>query len=147
MIEKFADIATSELEFELLESFSMDQVAGMPDAGDTDLRKYLNFLLEKKGLVRRDVVATAQINDTYGWELFCVGKKKPSRNKLLALAFALQLSPSEAKKLLYLGKASALYAKDRRDAIILLALHHRLTLAECDVFLYEHKLETICESK
>lgn len=139
-----AEASTVDFENRLLDAFSIDDVLQAPEIVSISLRDYLQEMLETQGLVRKEVIAEARINETYGWELFCVGKKKPSRNKLLALAFAMKLNPDQTRRLLRHGEASALYAKDKRDAAILLALHHGLSLAQCDELLFRHGLETIC---
>lgn len=140
------ELSTQDFENRLYESLSLDDIFAAPEIVNINLRDYLNEMLETQGLVRKEVISEARINETYGWELFCVGKKKPSRNKLLALAFAMKLNPDQTRRLLRHGEASALYAKDKRDAAILLALHHGLTLVECDDLLFRNGFETICDA-
>lgn len=140
------ELSTQDFENRLYESLSLDDIFAAPEIVNINLRDYLNEMLETQGLVRKEVISEARINETYGWELFCVGKKKPSRNKLLALAFAMKLNPDQTRRLLRHGEASALYAKDKRDAAILLALHHGLKLVECDDLLFRNGFETICDA-
>lgn len=84
------------------------------------LPEHLNMLLERKGLKRADVVRGSLLDRSYVYLIFS-GKKTPSRDKLIAIAFGLKLSVDETQKMLKLSGNRELYAIDRRDAIILFA--------------------------
>ncbi len=54
------------------------------------LRDHLNALLVQKGLLVADVVRGSQLERKYVYQIFD-GKKRPSRDKLIAIAFGLGL--------------------------------------------------------
>lgn len=87
------------------------------------LPEYLSLLLKQKHLRRADVVRESHLDRTYVYQIFS-GKKVPSRDKLLAIAFGLQLSTEEAQKMLKLSGNLELYVRDKRDAAILFAIQH-----------------------
>lgn len=87
------------------------------------LPEYLSLLLEQKHLRRADVVRGSHLDRTYVYQIFS-GKKVPSRDKLLAIAFGLQLSDVETQKMLKLSGNLELYVRDKRDAAILFAIQH-----------------------
>lgn len=113
------------------------------DLGQRDLPGMLADLLDAKGLRRIDVVHEAQLNETFGYQIF-KGKRKPSRNKVLQLALGMRLNLKETDRLLQAAEVSTLYCKDRRDAIIIYCIEHDATLAETNDSLYEFGEDTIC---
>lgn len=106
------------------------------------LPEYLRQMLEEKGLARAEVVRAAGINDTFGYQIF-MGQRRPSRDYVLALAFALRLTLKEADRLMQAAGVNGLYCKDRRDAIIIFCLVHGATLQETDEELYRLGERTI----
>ena len=66
------------------------------------LPEYLALQLKQKHLKRADVVRGSHLDRTYVYQIFS-GKKAPSRDKLLAIAFGLQLSDEETQKMLKLS--------------------------------------------
>ena len=65
----------------------------------SDLAEHLNMLLSEKGIKKADVVRRSLLDRTYVYKIFS-GKKIPSRDKLLALAFGLGLSDDETRAML-----------------------------------------------
>jgi hypothetical protein len=134
---------TEELLNELLNSDSPEQFLEHHHTGTRELADYLQELLATHGLERVGVVHAAQLNDTYGYELFTGKKKRPSRNIVLQLAFAMGLSLRETDRLLQAAGASRLYCKDTRDAIIIFCLDRHATLNEVNEVLYARDEETL----
>lgn len=113
------------------------------EVGQRDLTGMLADLLDAKGLRRVDVVHAAQLNETFGYQIF-KGQRSPSRNKVLQLALAMNLDLKETDRLLQAASVSTLYCKDRRDAIIIYCIEHGASLAETNDSLYEFGEDTIC---
>lgn len=103
------------------------------------LSEHLNVLLLQKGLSRADVVRGSQLDRVYVYQIFS-GEKTPSRDKLIAIAFGLCLTDDEAQKLLKLSGNRELYARDKRDALLLFALHHKKNIFEVNELLTSHSL-------
>lgn len=101
------------------------------------LSGHLELLLSQKGVSRAEVVRRSLLDRTYAYQIFS-GEKKPSRDKLIAIAFGLCLSDDEAQKLLKLSGNRELYARDERDALILFALQHKKTILEVNELLFDH---------
>lgn len=59
----------------------------------------LAALLKEKGLTRSQAIRNSLLNTIYGQQIFA-GTKTPSRDKLIAIAFGMQLSFQEADTLL-----------------------------------------------
>ena len=99
-------------------------------------------LLHKKGLTRSQVIRNSMLNTIYGQQIFA-GTKTPSRDKLLAIVFGLQLDFEETDTLLKQQGYARLYPRRTRDAIIVYGLLHGLSLLDTNTLLYENELETL----
>lgn len=99
------------------------------------LPDYLHQLLEEKELSQPRVVSEAGLNATYGYEIF-TGKKRPSREKVLPLAFAMHCTLKETNRMLQAANVNELYVKNRRDAIIIFCLEHAYSLMKTNEELF-----------
>ena len=133
---------TEELLHELLSSPDPAAYIDRHEIGHRSLSAYLNQLLEEKGLRRADVVRAANLNETFGYQIF-KGQRSPSRDKVLQLAFALRCDLTETNRLLKAAGANELYCKDRRDAIILFCIDHGWELQRANEELYRFGEETL----
>ena len=102
---------------------------------DRPLADYLTKLLEKHGLKRTDVIRESGMNDIYVHQIFS-GKRTPSRDKLLCICFGMRLSAEETQDVLKWCGFPVLYAKKRRDSVILYALYREMSLMQCNEELY-----------
>ena len=135
---------TEELLQELLSAPDVECVSrGTSHRQKRSLSDYLQQQLDEKGLERAAVVRAAGINDTFGYQIF-MGQRGASRNKVLQLAFAMELTLKEANRLLQAAGTNELYCKNRRDAIIIFCLDHGYKLQKADEELYRFGEETIC---
>jgi len=100
-----------------------------------DLPDYLQQLLDEKGLSRPKIVSEAGLNATYGYDIF-TGKKHPSREKVLPLAFAMRCTLQETNRMLQAAGVNELYVKNRRDAIIIFCLEHGYSLMKTNEELF-----------
>ena len=81
------------------------------------------------GQVPERVIKMASIERTYGHQLFN-GTRKPSRDKVIQLAFGFRLGVDEAQRLLKIAQKSLLYTKIKRDAVILYCLNNQKSIIE-----------------
>lgn len=110
------------------------------------LSEHLHMLLSQKNLSRADVIRGSLLGRAYVYRIFG-GDKTPSRDKLIALAFGLQLSDTETQKLLKLSGNRELYARDGRDALILFALQKNMTIMDANSMLFEHGFAVLDTAK
>lgn len=134
---------TEELLAELRESPSVDAYLADNTPVARSLADYLQELLDAHHLERAQVVHDAQLNDTYGYQIF-MGQRNPSRDKVLQLAFAMGLPLTETNRLCQAAGVNPLYVKNRRDAIIIFALDHSYTLQKVNEELYRFGEKTLC---
>lgn len=134
---------TEELLRELLCAPSPQAFAELHQQYERDLPGYLQELLAEKGLKQADVVRDANLNATFGWQVF-TGQRGASRNKVLQIALAMRLDLRETNRLLKIAGHNELYCKVRRDAIIIFCVDKEYTLQETNETLYEFGEETVC---
>lgn len=109
---------------------------------ESTLSEHLMALLKQKGIKRADVVRDSGLEKAYVYQIFN-GEKKPSRDKLIAMAFGLHLNIEETQRMLKSGGCSELYARVRRDAVILFAVNLGKNIAEADELLYANGFVTL----
>lgn len=128
---------TDELLQKLLSSPDPAQFAKENRITQRNLPVYLQQLLDEKGLRRSKVIQAANLNPTYGWEIF-MGKAHASREHYLALIFAMGCTLVEANRILRAAGHNELYCKTRRDAIIIFCLDNGYTLQQVNDALYQY---------
>ncbi len=100
---------------------------------------YISRLCENRNIVPERVIRKSGIERTYGHQLFN-GRRKPSRDKVLQLAFGLGMNYNEVQELLKVARKSALYPRVKRDAVIIYALKRRLSFEDVQTTLFELSL-------
>jgi len=103
---------------------------------DCTLAEYIARLMKEKELKKIDVVKRSRLSEVYTYQILA-GMKNPDRDKLICIVFALDSDLKQTNRLLKLGGKSELYAKNRRDSIIIFALEKNLSLEDTNDLLYE----------
>lgn len=106
------------------------------------LSEYLRVLLDDRGLKRSDVVAKTGLDKAYVYQIFA-GKKNPSRDKLITIAFGMKLSEEETQLMLKLSGHRELWPKDERDALFLYAIQRGMSLEDVDTQLERYGLDPL----
>ena len=129
---------TEELVNELKECTSINDYIMENESQFLELNtaEYIEILMEHKGLKKIDIVKRSKLSEVYTYQILA-GMKNPDRDKLLCIIFALEADVAEADCLLKIAGKSELYAKHRRDTIIMFALSKKLTIDETNDLLYE----------
>lgn len=90
---------------------------------------HLSELCRTRGIKAVEVIRRADLERTYGHQLFN-GTRRPSRDKLLQLAFGFGLSVEETQELLKVARKSLLYPKLLRDAAVMRCLYEHKSLGD-----------------
>lgn len=133
---------TEEVLQGLLDSPSLDEFIDAHEFPAVTLAEFLEQMLEKKGLKRSRVVRMADLNETFGYQIF-TGARNPSRDKVLQIAFAMALSLRETNRALMAAGASSLDPKRRRDAIVIFCIDQGCSLQKVNEELYRLGEETV----
>ena len=130
---------TSHLENELKNSTSLDTFLEkhQDELSDCSLSDQLGKMLQKKGLTKAEVVKECNLNEVYAYQILS-GVRRPSRDKLLCLCFAMKATLAETQSLLKESGFAPLYVRSHRDSIILFAITHGHTLLQLNTDLYDH---------
>lgn len=107
-----------------------------------DLPTYLDDILQEKNMSIADVAREAQLDHKYIYQIFD-GRKKASRDKIIAIAYGFRLSEDETQTLLKISGYQPLYSKADRDIIILWAIKHGKNLSETNEMLYDRGFQTL----
>lgn len=113
---------TEDLLKTLLRTDEYSQFQELKDNGIVSLAEHLDALLDQKETSKAEVIYRARLDTVYGYQIFN-GTRKPSRDKLLQLAFGFPLTYKETLTLLRIAGVGSLYVRRRRDSIIIFALN------------------------
>lgn len=130
---------TSNLENELKNCDSLDTFLkeNSSELSIDPLTSNLQALIASHGMTKTDVVKDCNLNEVYAYQILS-GARRPSRDKLLCLCFAMKASLEETQFLLREGRFPLLYVRDQRDSIIMYALSHSHTILMLNSELYDH---------
>ncbi len=109
----------------------------------SSLSEYLELLISEKKLRKSTVIKRSNLDKNYAYQIFNGNKEKPSRNKVIMLAFGMGLSVLETRKLLKVAGVSDLYARNPRDSIIIYCLNKGLSLIDANEYLNDYNLELL----
>lgn len=131
MIDKTTEDLFNELKTDLdIENF----IAENQPEFTTPLNKYLCKLLEEKKLTRKEIAFELNVDPSYIHHIFS-GKKNPSRERLLAIARAMNLNLEETQYLLRYGNYGILYPRNPFDSVIIYSIEKNLTFKEMNSYL------------
>ncbi|HCL20998.1 MAG TPA: XRE family transcriptional regulator [Oscillibacter sp.] len=136
---------TDTLQQELMSTNNLDRflVENGDSFRDVPLQEAIQRIFDEKGMSKAQLAKQSGISEVYLHQLFS-GRRFPSRSRLLCLCFGLGATVDEAQSLLQQARHAPLYSRDRRDAIIIFALSHHMTLFEVNDKLFTENLDTLC---
>ena len=139
-------VKTSELLHRLLRAVNIRQFIRQ-NGKNMDVPRfhdYITRLSREKQMLPASVIKNSGIDRTFGYQIFS-GKRTPSRDKVIQLAFGFGLDYEETQELLKIARRSALYPKMLRDAVLIHALSNGLTLIDAQAALFELSLPLLGE--
>lgn len=104
--------------------------------------KCLKGIIQSKKISKSEAINNSMIEKHYGYQIF-QGIKTPSRDKLIMLCIGIGADLTQTEKLLNSIKASPLYAKDGRDAVIMFGLLHKLSVIDINLMLYDRGFDVL----
>lgn len=147
-IHKMMEKSTNELRHEIRDATDVEDYLTLNKEHllKGSLSEHLHTLLAEKKLRRADVIRGSLLGRAYVYRIFA-GEKIPSRDKLIALSFGLQLTEEETQKMLKLSGNRELYARDKRDALLLFALQRNRSIMDANEMLLDHGLAVLDTTK
>ena len=135
---------TGQLMQELMDSNDLNRVLSENDVSfrEDSLTDALQCLFDARDISKAMLAKNSGISEVYLHQVFS-GRRTPSRDRLLCLCIGLGASAEEAQSLLQQAHHAPLYARDKRDAVLLFGLSHSLTLPEINDALFTAGAETL----
>lgn len=110
---------------------------------ETGFQELLQELFHNAGISKATLAKRAETSEVYLYQIFS-GTRTPSRDRVLCLCFGLSATQEQTQELLRIGGMAQLYSKNRRDAVIMYGLTHRLELPKVNDLLFAEDEETLC---
>lgn len=107
-----------------------------------DLSSYIKAVLAEKGMSTADMQKKSGIDRTYIYQIMD-GSKHPGRDKIIAIAIACEMTLPECQRALEIAQEGILYAKSRRDSLVIYAINKKLSIMELNGLLEEHDLPSL----
>ncbi|MDY3225959.1 MAG: helix-turn-helix transcriptional regulator [Candidatus Faecousia sp.] len=103
----------------------------------------LQALFQKSGLSKAALAKRAGTSEVYLYQILS-GMRTPSRDRTICLCFGLPATLEQTQELLKRSGFAQLYARNRRDAIIMYGLIHGMELLEVNDRLFAENEATLC---
>lgn len=87
---------------------------------------YFKDVIESKNIFLKDVYSFAGVTESWGGKIISMEKHTKNRDLILRLCIAGHFSLEEINRALKLYGMNPLYAKDKRDASIIVAINNRI---------------------
>ncbi len=139
----------------LLENVKPDQIDGyfkdnrayMAD-GKKAFYYYMKDVIEEKNILLKDVYSFAGVSEKYGSQIIEMEKHTKNRDLIIRFCVAGHFNWDETNRALKLYGMTELYAKDSRDACIIVAINNRIyDLASIDDMLTERGLKKLSKDE
>ena len=141
---------TNELDKQL-EQMKPEELAGyfkdndkyMPDK-EKGFSFYMKDVFQSKNILLKDVYSRADVSENYGRKILSGEKHTKNRDLIIRFCVAGHFSLGEINRALKMYEMSPLYAKDRRDAVLIVAVNNRkYDLTDIDDMLTDQGLEKL----
>lgn len=103
---------------------------------------YLKKLMKRQNTNKKEVIKNSLVNEIYCYQIFA-GSRMPTKDKIIAIALALQLDLDETQRLLSLGGAAVLYPKNSRDCVLINAINTHSSVSELNRELFERHMDCL----
>ena len=105
---------------------------------------YVKDVIQEKNIRLKDVYSFAGLSESYGEQILNMRKHTKDRDVIIRLCVAGRLTLDEINRALKLYGMQPLYAKDKRDACMIVAINNRkYQLFEIDDMLVEQGLKKL----
>ncbi len=105
---------------------------------------YMKDVLDEKNIKLKDVYSFAGVTESYGSKIVTMEKHTKDRDLIIRLCLAGHFNWDETNRALKLYGLSELYAKDPRDACIIVAVNNRIfDMYEIDEMLIRQGLKKL----
>lgn len=126
-----------------LDEFYRENNKNMTDSGKA-FYYYMKDIVESRNILFKNIYLLAGVSESYGEKIIRMEKHTTNRDLIIRLCIAGHFSLAEVNKALKLYGMNSLYAKDKRDACLIVAIHNRIyDMYEIDDMLEQQGLSPI----
>ena len=135
---------TDDLKQQLMQTADLDSFLSENSGNfnDKTIQELINALYVKTDMTKAELARRSGVSTVYLHQLFS-GRRNPSREKLICIAIGLGASLDETQEMLRRSGFAELYAKDKRDAIIIFGITHGKNLLQVNDDLFDKNMETL----
>ena len=108
--------------------------------------EYIQNKCKEINEIPEKIILKSGLDRVYGHQIF-QGIRKPSRDKVIQLAFGFELNVDETQELLKIACKNLLHPKIKRDAAIIFCLERKKGFIETQMMLDELQLEILSGNK
>ena len=98
--------------------------------------EYISSLCIAQNDIPEHVIQRSGLEKSFGHQLFS-GRRTPSRDTVLQLAFGFSLSVTDTQELLKVARKSPLYPRVKRDSAIIYCLFHGKSIVDTQIILHD----------
>jgi len=136
----------------ILQSASLNDFDEYINSQNTDsydsLADYLNEYIGNHNLVLADIIKKSSLSRDYAYSIFNGHRKNPTRDRVIAICLVCEMNLAEVQRCLKICNAGILYAKNNRDAAIIICINRNIyDIDKVNSFLFDHDMEPLKTSK
>ena len=109
---------------------------------DADIAGILSGKVKEKNIPKADLARRSGMSEIYLHQILA-GRRVPSRDRLIGLCLGMGCTVEETREIMRDCRCAGLYARDRRDAVIIYAFHQKWTLNQLNDVLFEIEEESL----
>jgi len=109
-----------------------------------DYMSYFESIRTRHGTKKNTIAKSSGISRTYCYQMMN-GSRRPGRDNAISLAIAAGFTLEETLRYLELLEEGILYAKNKRDALIIYSISHKSSVSETNELLYSKGEKTLGE--
>ena len=129
---------TNEMEQEIKDKIDLENflIKNQDSFAAQNMADLFAEMIRTKKMSKAELARRARTSEMYLYQVLS-GKRIPTRDRFLCFCISLGYDAEETRSLLKRGRYADLYARDRRDAIILFGLDKHWDLAKINDTLFE----------
>lgn len=122
----------------LLKHASRDELSEMIESIECpEFVSELEKMICTKQTTKGEVIRNTLLERTYAYQIM-QGRKQGSKDKIIQICLALKCSIEETNRFLTLTHNPSLYAKDKRDMLIIFAVENQMSVMDTNELLSSH---------
>lgn len=130
-------VKTSDLEKALKHASTDDLSSILDDTKDQRFEDVFEQILTARKMNKGEVIKNTLLDRTYAYQILN-GDRNGSKDKIVQLCIASQCNVEETNRLLTLSKNPKLYAKTKRDSLIIFSINNQYSVMETNELLNQY---------